>query len=86
MGTGFSEAGLLQQLTSSYGEGFPKADAQFAIKYLHPDWNAQAVMSAKGYLKMGGFSRAELLTQLTSSAGENYTQAQAQYALKAVGY
>jgi hypothetical protein len=83
---GFSEAGLLQQLTSKYGEGFAKKDALFAIKYLSPDWNAQAVQSAQSYLDMGGFSRAELLQQLTSKYGEGFTKAQAQHAIKAVGY
>lgn len=85
-GQGFSEQGLLDQLTSSAGEGFSKSDAEFAIKHLHPDWNAQAVESAKNYLKDGqGFSRADLLDQLTSSAGEGFTYAQAEYALKKVG-
>ena len=42
MGTGFSQESLLQQLTSSAGSGFAQADAQFAINYLKPDWNAQA--------------------------------------------
>ena len=58
----------------------------FAIKSLKPDWNAQAVQSARSYLELGGFSRAELLDQLTSKAGEGFTKAQAAYALKAVGY
>jgi hypothetical protein len=84
---GFSEAELLGQLTSKYGEGFSKADAQFAIKYLSPiDWNAQAVQSAQSYLDMGGFSRSELLDQLTSKYGEQFTKAQALHALKVVGY
>ena len=76
----------MDQLTSKYGEGFPDDVARFAIKYLDPDWNAQAVQSAKSYLDMGGFSRASLLDQLTSSYGEGFTQAQAEYALKKVGY
>jgi hypothetical protein len=83
---GFSEKGLLKQLTSEYGEGFEVADAKFAIAFLKPDWNAQAVKSAESYMDMGGFSRAELLDQLTSEYGEQFTKAQALYALKAVGY
>ena len=82
---GFSKAGLLEQLTSNAGEGFPVADARFAIRYLKPDWNAQAVESAKSYMQMGGFSRSSLLEQLTSSAGEGFTQAQAEYAVAKVG-
>ena len=85
LGTGFSEAGLLQQLTSSYGSGFAKSDAEFAIQYLHPNWDQQAVEAAKAYLKLGGFSAASLTQQLTSSYGAQFTESQAEYAVKAVG-
>lgn len=85
MGEGFSYQGLLQQLTSSAGNGFATPDAEFAINYLHPDWDAQAVEAAKGYLQMGGFSRASLIQQLTSSAGNGFTEAQAEYAANQVG-
>jgi hypothetical protein len=82
---GFSRLGLLQQLTSKYGAGFSAADAAFAVNYLHPDWNAQAVESAEGYVKnVGGFSRDSLLQQLTSSYGAQFTPAQAQYAVSKV--
>jgi hypothetical protein len=81
LGQGFSEQGLLQQLTSSNGSGFTQAQAEYAISYLHPDWDAQAVDAAKGYLQLGGFSQASLLQQLTSSAGSGFTQAQAEYAV-----
>lgn len=81
-GQGFSKQGLLSQLTSSFGEGFPKSDAEFAIKYLNPDWDQQAVDSATGYLSSGqGFSEQGLLQQLASSSGEGFTQAQAEYAI-----
>jgi Host cell surface-exposed lipoprotein len=80
-GQGFSEQGLLQQLTSSAGSGFTQAQAEYAINYLHPDWDAQAVDAAKGYLQLGGFSQDSLLQQLTSSAGSGFTQAQAEYAV-----
>jgi hypothetical protein len=84
-GQGFSEQGLLDQLTSSSGEGFAKSDAEFAINYLHPDWDQQAVESAKGYLSGGqGFSEQGLLQQLTSSSGEGFTQAQALYAINSL--
>jgi hypothetical protein len=84
-GQGFSKQGLLNQLTSSAGEGFTESQAEYAISYLHPDWNAQAVDSAKGYLQLGGFSRASLIQQLTSSAGAGFTEAQAEYAVNKVG-
>jgi host cell surface-exposed lipoprotein len=85
MGQGFSESGLLQQLTSSAGDGDTKSDAEFAIEYLHPDWDQQAIESAKNYLKMGGFSKSSLYQQLTSSYGEGFSPPQADYALSKVG-
>ena len=84
-GQGFSEQGLLQQLTSSAGSGFTQAQAEYAINYLHPDWDAQAVDAAKGYMQLGGFSQASLIQQLTSSAGSGFTQSQAEYAASKVG-
>jgi Host cell surface-exposed lipoprotein len=84
-GQGFSEQGLVQQLTSSAGAGFTEAQAEYAINSLHPDWDAQAVDSAKGYMQMGGFSQSSLIQQLTSSAGSGFTQAQAEYAVSRVG-
>ena len=85
MGTGFSEQGLLKQLTSNSGNGFTEAQAEYAINHLHPDWNAQAVDAAKGYMQIGGFSRASLIEQLTSSYGSGFTEAQAEYAASQVG-
>ena len=86
LGQGFSRAGLLRQLTSSSGAGFTEAQAEYAVSDLNPDWDAQAVESAKGYLALGqGFSRAGLIQQLTSSSGEGFTEAQAEYAASKVG-
>jgi hypothetical protein len=84
-GNGFSRAALIQQLTSSAGSGFTMKQALNAIDQLNPDWNAQAVDSAKGYLAVGGFSRQSLLEQLTSPAGAGFTKEQALYAIKKVG-
>lgn len=83
--TGFSRAGLLDQLTSQAGENFKEADAKFAVDHIDADWNAEAVESAEAYLKMGGFSRASLIEQLTSPVGEQFTKAQATYAVNKVG-
>ena len=86
LGSGFSAESLLKQLTSSYGDGFAQSDAQFAINYLQPDWDAQAVLAAKGYLSLDtGFSRSSLIQQLTSSYGDGFTEAQAEYAASKVG-
>lgn len=83
--TGFSRAGLIQQLSSKAGEGFEMADAVFAVGHIEVDWNKEAVESAKAYLQMGGFSRASLTEQLSSTAGEQFTLAQATYAANQVG-
>ncbi len=86
----FSRAGLFQQLTSQYGEGFEAADAEFAIAHLEQnglvDWNAEAAESAQSYLDFTSFSRQGLYDQLTSQYGEGFTHEQAEYALAAVGY
>jgi hypothetical protein len=81
----FSRAGLIQQLSSSAGEGFSLADATYGVDAQHADWNAQAALSAKQYLSTGPFSRAGLIEQLSSSAGEGFTYAQAVYGVTAAG-
>jgi len=84
-GQGFSDQGLLQQLTANAGSGFTEGQAEYAIDYLHPDWDAQAVDAAKGYLSDGeGFSRSSLIQQLTSSYGAGFTESQAEYAVNKV--
>lgn len=83
--TGFSRAGLIQQLTSPAGDAFKRADAVFAVRHIKVNWKNEAVESAKSYLDMTGFSRAGLIQQLTSSAGDQYTRAQAEYAADQVG-
>ncbi len=81
---GFSKQGLYEQLSSSAGEGFTAAQAQYAVDHVHVNWNHQAVESARSYLETSPMSRAELLDQLTSSAGEGFTYAQALYAVNKV--
>jgi hypothetical protein len=83
--TGFSRTGLIEQLSSSSGEGFPKADAVFAVDYLHVNWNEQAVKAGQSYLDMSGFSRSGLIEQLSSKAGDGFTKAQATYAANKLG-
>ena len=53
---GFSKAGLIEQLSSEYGEGYEKADAEWAVEQLDVNWNEQAVRVAQDYLDMKGFS------------------------------
>jgi hypothetical protein len=76
---GFSRSGLIQQLSSDYGDGYDVADATAAVDSLNIDWNEQAVRSAKQYLSMQGFSCKGLIEQLSSSAGDGYTVSQATY-------
>lgn len=83
--SGFSRAGLIQQLSSSAGSGYAVEDATVAVDSLSVDWNEQAVRSAKEYLEMSGFSCKGLINQLSSSAGSHYTVAQATYGAKQAG-
>jgi hypothetical protein len=81
----FSRAGLIEQLSSSAGDGYSLADATYGVDAQHANWNAQAALSAKQYLSMESFSRAGLIEQLSSSAGEGFTHAQAVYGVTAAG-
>jgi len=83
--TGFSHEGLIQQLSSSYGDGYDVTDATAAVDSLNVDWNEQAARSAKQYLEMSGFSCNGLIEQLSSSAGDKYTVSQATYGAKQAG-
>lgn len=78
--SGMSRNGLIEQLSSSAGEGFPMADATWAVDHVRVDWNQEAVEAAKSYLEMTPMSKAALIDQLSSSAGEGFTLAQATYA------
>jgi hypothetical protein len=83
--SGFSRAGLIQQLTSKAGEGFKMTDAMFAVNHIKVDYNKEAVESGKAYLDISSFSRASLIQQLSSTAGDQFTPAQATYAANHVG-
>ncbi len=85
LGSGFSQAGLITQLSSSYGDGYPLAVATAAVDSLNVDWNAQAVLAAKAYLQTSSFSCSGLEQQLDSSYGSQFTAAQATYAATQVG-
>ena len=83
----FSRVGLINQLSSKYGEGFPKADAVFplAVNHINVDWNEQAAKSAKSYLDFGSFSCQGLIDQLESKYGEGFTHSQAVYGANQTG-
>ncbi|GED41472.1 hypothetical protein HHA02_08010 [Cobetia marina] len=76
---GFSRSGLINQLSSDYGDGYSVADATAAVDSLDIDWYKQAVRSANQYLKLQGFSCKGLIQQLSSGAGDRYTDSQAAY-------
>lgn len=82
---GFSRNGLIEQLSSDYGDGYEVTDATAAVDSLSVDWNAQAARSAKTYLSMTGFSCQGLIEQLSSEYGDKYTNAQATYGAQHAG-
>lgn len=87
--TSFSRAGLIDQLTSEYGDGYPPEDAEFAVARLEAeggvDWNAEAAEAAASYLSFTSFSRQGLLDQLTSEYGDGFTPEQAEYGVSTTG-
>lgn len=83
--SGFSRAGLIEQLSSSAGEGYDITDATVAVDSLNADWNKQAARSAQQYLDMMGFSCSGLIDQLSSNAGEKYTASQARFGAEQAG-
>lgn len=83
--TGFSRDGLIEQLSSEYGNGYDINDATVAVDSLNIDWNEQAVRSAEQYLDMTGFSCDGLIEQLSSSAGSKYTVSEATYGAQQAG-
>jgi predicted 3-demethylubiquinone-9 3-methyltransferase (glyoxalase superfamily) len=80
----FSKAGLIQQLSSSAGDGYSKADATFAANRVGADWNEEAVEAARNYLDTMPMSKDALIQQLSSAAGDKFTRAQAQHAASKV--
>lgn len=82
---GFSRSGLINQLSSDFGDGYSVADATAAVDSLDVDWNEQAVRSAEQYLSSQGFSCKGLIRQLSSDAGEGYSESQASYGARQAG-
>jgi hypothetical protein len=76
---GFSRDGLVGQLSSKSGDGYPQDVATQAVDSLSVDWNAQAAKSAQEYLDFTSFSCTGLIGQLSSKAGDQFTKAQATY-------
>jgi len=77
--TGFSRQGLIDQLSSDYGDQYPVEVATAAVDSLNVDWNAEAVEAAESYLETSGFSHAGLVDQLSSEYGDQFTREQAEH-------
>ena len=81
----FSRDGLIEQLSSEYGDGYSVEDATFAADNVGADWNEQAAKAAQNYLDLMPFSRDGLIEQLTSDYGDQYTLEQATYGVDQTG-
>lgn len=76
-----SYQGLMEQLTSEDGEGYPQKAAEYALSHVKIDYNQNALECAKNYQENIPMSDQQLMEQLTSQDGEGFTQEQAQYAM-----
>ncbi len=81
----FSRLGLIDQLSSEYGDGYDIGDATWAVDQLDADWKEQAFLAGKNYLSFTSFSREGLIEQLSSSYGDKYTLEEATYAVNKIG-
>lgn len=77
--TGFSRQGLIDQLSSDFGDQYPLEVATAAVDSLDIDYNAEAVEAAQSYVDMTGFSHAGLVDQLSSDFGDKFTPEQAEH-------
>lgn len=84
---GFSYKGLINQLSSEYGDKFTVEQATYAADNCGADWKEEAVKAANNYINAGlSMSRSGMITQLTSEYGDRFTQAEAEYAVQKIGY
>lgn len=76
-----SKKGIYEQLTSEYGENFPKEAAQYAIDNIVFDWKENALIKAQSYAETMSMSDSAIYDQLISEYGEKFTAEEAQYAI-----
>lgn len=83
----FSKKGLIEQLSSDAGDGYPQDVAEKAVEHIEADvdWNEQAAKAAKNYQDLMPMSRSEMINQLSSDAGDGFTQEQAEHGADAAG-
>ena len=81
-----SRNGLIEQLTSEYGEGLDPEDAEWAVSYLEDrdevDWDEQAVKYGKKYADQYNTSIAELVDTLSDEHGGWFEEEQAEKAVQ----
>ena len=77
-----SKKALYEQLTSEYGEKFPKEAAQYAVDNVVADWKENALNKAVFYQKEMNMSRKAVYEQLVSEYGEKFTKEEADYAME----
>lgn len=84
--TGYSRQGLIDQLTSEWGNGYSVEDATKAVDALEAngevDWNEQAVKAALNYIESMSYSEKTTLEELQSEYSGKFTKEQAEYAIK----
>lgn len=76
-----SKAGIFDQLTSEYGEGFSEDAANYAVENLQADYKNNALEKAKTYRDSMAMSKNAIYDQLISEYGEKFTEEEAQYAI-----
>ena len=81
----FSKAGLIDQLSSKYGDGFSKADAAFAVNHIKVNWNGRLLPPRWNTSTMTRSRAHGLIQRLESEYGEQFTHAQAVYGVNQTG-
>lgn len=84
----FSKKGLIDQLSSEYGDNYPKEVAEKIVNDIEKegkvDWDKECEEAAQSYLDTMPFSKEELIDQLSSEYGESFTTEQAEKAVDKV--
>lgn len=77
-----SKAGLYDQLTSRYGEGFSADVAQYAVDHVKTNWKKNALEKGKFYYTKLNMSKQRVYEQLVSEYGEQFTPEEARFAIR----
>ena len=83
-GLDMSKKAVYKQLTSEYGENFPKEAADYAIERVEADWKKNALNKANSYANDQYMSKKSVYEQLISEHGEEFTKDEADYAISKV--